>query len=59
MFHYIYIYMFFISLAPQMRKQSNALVNSFRMAWKIIRSSLSQNGKVNIVINFMYCYSMF
>ena len=51
--------MFFISLAPQMRKQSNALVNSFRMAWKIIRSSLSQNGKVNIVINFMYCYSMF
>ena len=36
----------FISSASQLKKQFNELVNSFRMAWKLVRSSLSQNGNV-------------
>ena len=41
-----------------MRKQTIALVNNFRMAWRLIRSSLSQNGKVYIIKCYIF-YSIF
>ena len=32
-------------LVPEMRQQLLALVDSFRMAWKIVRSSLNEDGE--------------
>ena len=39
----------FFFLVPEMKQQLLALVDSFRMAWKIARSSLTKDGK--------YCFS--
>ena len=39
------VFVLYFSVAPQTKVQFNALANSFKMAWKIIRSSLNQHGK--------------
>ena len=41
--HFVLIVLIFS--APQTKEQFSALVSSFKMAWKIIRSCLTQDGK--------------
>ncbi|CAB4012406.1 Hypothetical predicted protein [Paramuricea clavata] len=38
----------FLKTALQVKEQFSALINSFKMAWKIVRSSLTQNGPYSI-----------
>ena len=41
----LHLSVFMIFSVPEVKENLIKLVNSFRMAWKIVRSSLVQNGE--------------